>query len=130
MYGPVIQDKLVRLRPPHADDAPVMITWFEDVEVTRFMALHHPPSLEIEKEWMERMARSADDVLCVIEHEGRPVGATAIHSSTGSTVTAHGHDHRRPLAVGERHRHRGDAAQGGIRVHSAAAAQAEVRLLR
>src|SRR6266568_3251575 len=44
MLGPVIQGKLVRLRPPRADDVPVMIGWFED-----------------------------------IEHEGRPVGATAIH---------------------------------------------------
>jgi len=94
MYGPVIQGKLVRLRPPRADDAPVMIGWFEDMEVTRFIALHHPPSLEMEKEWMERMARSADDVVWVIEHEGRPVGATAIHlinwkygyGTTGTTI--------------------------------------------
>ncbi len=94
MFGPVIQGKLVRLRPPRADDAPVMITWFEDIEVTRFMALHHPPSLEMEKEWMERMARRGADVLWVIEHEGRPVGATAIHlidwkyghGTTGTTI--------------------------------------------
>jgi RimJ/RimL family protein N-acetyltransferase len=94
MYGPVLQGKLVRLRPPRHDEAPVMIAWFEDMEVTRFMALHHPPSLEMEKEWLERMARSADDIVWTIEHDGRPVGATAIHAinwkyghgTTGTTV--------------------------------------------
>ena len=94
MYGPVILGKLVRMRPPRADDAQLMITWFEDIEVTRFMALHHPPSLEMEREWMERMARSADDIVWAIEHEERPVGATAIHmiswkygfGTTGTTI--------------------------------------------
>jgi len=94
MLGPVIQGTLVKLRPPRAEDAPVMITWFEDMEVTRFMALHHPPSLEMEKEWLERMARSGDDIVWTIEHDGRPVGATAIHAinwkygygTTGTTI--------------------------------------------
>ena len=48
MYGPVIQGKLVRLRPPNLDDAQVLIKWFEDVEVTRFLGLTHPPSLQTE----------------------------------------------------------------------------------
>src|SRR5881392_2414031 len=94
MLGPVIEGKLVMLRPPRPDDAPVMIGWFEDMEVTRFMALHHPPSLEMEKEWLERMARSPDDVVWAIEHQGRPVGASAIHAinwkygsgATGTTI--------------------------------------------
>ena len=94
MFGPVIQGKLIKLRPPRAEDAHVMITWFEDMEVTRFMALHHPPSLEMEHEWMERMARSADDIVWTIEFDGRPVGATAIHliswkyghGTTGTTI--------------------------------------------
>src|ERR1051326_777757 len=94
MLGPVIRGKLVTMRPPRPEDAPAMITWFEDMEVTRFMALHHPPSLEMEKEWLERMAKSADDVVWAMEHEGRPVGATAIHAinwkygygTTGRTI--------------------------------------------
>lgn len=94
MFGPLIQGRLVTLRPPRPDDAPVMITWFEDMEVTRFMALHHPPSLEMEREFIDRMARSADDVFWVLEHEGRAVGASAIHAinwkygfgTTGTTI--------------------------------------------
>jgi hypothetical protein len=50
VYGPVIQGKLVRLRPPHPGDAAAMATWFEDLEVTRFIKLRNPPSVEAEKE--------------------------------------------------------------------------------
>jgi ribosomal-protein-alanine N-acetyltransferase len=79
MYGPVIQGKLVRLRPPKPEDAPLMISWFEDLEVTRFMLIRFPPSIEAEKEWLERMAKSQDDVVWVVEHGGKAVGTTAIH---------------------------------------------------
>ena len=79
MYGPVIQGKLVRLRPPAAEDAAVMITWFEDMEVTRFLLLRHPPSMDMEKDWLDRMARSPDDVIWVVEYQGQAVGTTALH---------------------------------------------------
>lgn len=80
MFGPVIQGKIVTLRPPRPEDAQAMITWFEDMEVTRFMALRHPPSIEMEREFIDRIARSPDDVFWVIEYEGRAVGASAIHA--------------------------------------------------
>jgi RimJ/RimL family protein N-acetyltransferase len=94
MYGPVIEGKLVRLRPPTPDDAAAMIKWFEDPEVTRFMLLRFPPSIDMEREWLDRMAKSQDDIFWVVEHEGRPVGATAIHEidwkngsgTTGTTI--------------------------------------------
>jgi len=80
MYGPVIQGKLVRLRPPRPDDAAVMITWFEDMEVTRYLLLRHPPGIDAEKEWLDRMARDPDQVVWVVEHRGKTVGTTAIHA--------------------------------------------------
>ena len=78
MYGPVIQGKLVRLRPPRPDDAALMITWFEDMEVTRFVLLRTPPSIDFEREWLDKVGRDPDAVQWVIEHEGRAVGTTAI----------------------------------------------------
>jgi ribosomal-protein-alanine N-acetyltransferase len=95
MYGPIIQGKLVTLRPPRPDDGAVMITWFEDMEVTRFLLLRHPPSMDMEKEWLDKMARSPDDVMWVIEYEGRLVGTTAIHmidwkNGSGTTGTVIG----------------------------------------
>ena len=79
MNGPVIQGNLVRLRPPRSDDAAQIITWFEDVEVTRFLARQTPPSLEEEKEWLEKMARDPNFLIWIVEYEGRAVGVTGIH---------------------------------------------------
>lgn len=95
MYGPVIQGKLVTLRPPRPDDAHAMITWFEDVEVTRFLEFRYPPTLDAEKEWLERTGRDPDEIFWVIEHEGRAVGSTGIHRidwkhGIGTTGTAIG----------------------------------------
>lgn len=78
MYGPVIQGKLVRLRPPRPDEAAAMATWFEDLEVTRFIKLRHPPSVDVEKEFLDTMARDADAVFWAVEHDGRLVGGTSI----------------------------------------------------
>ena len=94
MYGPVIQGKLVRLRPPKPDEAAVMATWFEDLEVTRFIKLRHPPSVEMEKEFLDRMARDPDVVWWAVEHEGHIVGGTGIvrvdwkhgHGTTGTVI--------------------------------------------
>ena len=94
MYGPVIEGKLVRLRPPKPEDAAVIITWFEDLEVTRFILLRFPPSIEMEQEWLDRMAKSQDDIVWVVEHEGSAAGGTAIHQinwkngsgTTGTTI--------------------------------------------
>jgi [ribosomal protein S5]-alanine N-acetyltransferase len=78
MYGPVLQGKLVRLRPPKPDEAAEICTWFEDLEVTRFIKLRHPPSTEMEKEFLDRMARDPDAIFWVVEHDGKLVGATSV----------------------------------------------------
>jgi len=94
MYGPVIEGKLMRLRPPAADDLPEMIRWFEDLEVTRFLKLRHPPSLEAEQEWLNATGRDPDGIYWVVEYEGRIVGGTGIrmidwkhgHGTTGTVL--------------------------------------------
>ncbi|HKB18831.1 MAG TPA: GNAT family protein [Candidatus Dormibacteraeota bacterium] len=78
MYGPVIQGKLVRLRPPKTEDAAVMMTWFDDLEVTRFIMRRHPPSIEEENAFVENLAKDPNVIQWVVELEGRPVGTTAI----------------------------------------------------
>ena len=79
MYGPVIKGKLVRLRPPRPEDAPAMMSWFEDMEVTHFLARRNPLNLAAQTEWLDKVARDPDSVLWTIEHEGRAVGTTDIH---------------------------------------------------
>jgi len=96
MYGPVIQGKLVKLRPPTPEDAVAMASWFEDLEVTRFIKLRFPPSVEAEKEFLERVARDENIVFWAVEHEGKLVGGTSIGSidwkhGFGTTGTVIGH---------------------------------------
>src|SRR5438270_11212052 len=78
MYGPVIHGKLVRLRPPRPEDAALMITRFEDLEVTRFIKLRNPPSAEAEKEFLDMMSRVESVVLWTVEHEVKVLGGTSI----------------------------------------------------
>src|ERR1700694_5673276 len=107
-----------------------MVTWFEDMEVTRFLLLRHPPSMEMEKEWLDRMARNPDDVVWVIEHKGQPVGTTALHmidwkngfATTGTVIGDKG--------VGKRPWPRAYAAARTVCVHAASAAQAQVGVYR
>jgi RimJ/RimL family protein N-acetyltransferase len=94
MYGPVLRGKLAVLRPPKPEEAATMTTWFEDLEVTRFIKLRNPPSLEVEKEFLDRVAKDPDHVFWAVEHEGRLVGATSIvridwkhgHGTTGTVI--------------------------------------------
>ena len=94
MFGPIIQGNLVRLRPPRTEEATAMATWFEDLEVTRFIKLRNPPSVEAEKEFLERMSRDPDAVFWAVEHDGKLVGGTSIvridwkdgHGTTGTLL--------------------------------------------
>lgn len=71
-----------------------MTTWFEDQEVTARLVLRFPPSLEAERGWLQRTAESTDSIVWAIEHDGRPVGTTAIrsidwanqHGTTGTLI--------------------------------------------
>lgn len=94
MFGPVLRGNLVVLRPPKPDEAEQITTWFEELDVTRFLKLRFPPSLEAEKEFLDRMARDPDAVWWAVEHEGRLVGGTSIvridwkhgHGTTGTVI--------------------------------------------
>src|ERR1700694_3467586 len=68
----------MRLRPPKADDALPMVSWFEDLEATLFLGRRNPPSVEMEKGWLEATAKDPNSVVWVVEGDGRAVGTTGI----------------------------------------------------
>jgi len=80
MYGPVIQGKLVRLRPPREEEAAEMASWFDDLEVTRFVKLRNPPTVEMEKEFLDRIGRDPNAIFWNVDHQGKLVGGTSIVS--------------------------------------------------
>ena len=83
MLGPVIAGERVRLVPPAPEMLETFCRWFADTEVTRYLGGLFPQSLESEKEWFTRIAKSETDVvwaaLAVDGDAERLIGTTAIH---------------------------------------------------
>ena len=55
-----------------------MVTWFEDMEVTRYLNVRMSPSLDQEKEWLDGRAKDPDSIFWVIEVDGTAVGSTGV----------------------------------------------------
>ena len=79
MFGPVLKGQKVTLRPPDETDPAKFVAWFADTEVTRYLALVFPLSVQQEEDFIKRIGESKNDVWWVIEAEGRAIGATGIH---------------------------------------------------
>lgn len=79
MFGPEIVGERVRLVPLTAEMLPNYVRWFADPEVIRYMALIAPPSLEMEREWYEKAARSESDLLWAVMVGEAHVGSTGLH---------------------------------------------------
>ena len=78
MFGPTIKGDKVTLRRPRPEEAKIMAGWFEDMEVTQYLAMTRPPSDKFEEEWLEGHARNPNTILWAVEFEGRLVGVTSL----------------------------------------------------
>ena len=88
MFGPILRGEHVTLRPPRTEDLPRFVEWFADLEVTRYLGRRSPPSLQEEEEWFKRMAEDKNNVMWIIEVDGKAVGGTGIHAI--DWINAHG----------------------------------------
>ena len=79
MYGPTLIGQLVILRAPKLEEAAAIISWFQDLEVTRTILRRFPMSVEDERDWLASMSKAPNDVTWAIEASGRLVGVTGIH---------------------------------------------------
>jgi diamine N-acetyltransferase len=79
VFGPVLKGAKVTLRPPIEGDAAKFIEWFADQEVTRYIAVIFPLSLELEDDTIKKMGEAKDTVWWAVEAEGRTIGGTGIH---------------------------------------------------
>jgi RimJ/RimL family protein N-acetyltransferase len=93
MFGPVIEGKLIRLRPQTLEEAPILVRFFEDIEVTRFLSLQTVPTLEFEESWIRERGSDSDTLGWAIEYKGRLVGFTGMdidwtrqQASTGTVI--------------------------------------------
>lgn len=74
MYGPIIEGKLMRLRPHKPEDAPAFIEMMANPLVTRYLVRQEPLSLAGELEWMENHANNPNTIGWTIEVDGYCVG--------------------------------------------------------
>ena len=79
MFGPIIVGERITLAPLTLEMLPNYVRWFADTEVTRYMGITNCPTLTMEQEWFERIARSDTDIVWAILIEDRHIGTTAIH---------------------------------------------------
>ncbi len=77
---PVIQGKLVRLRPLGPDDLPDLIRWYGDPEVNHW--LHQSEYRDVSEERVRQKfgpgSERESDVRWIIEADGRPIGAVRL----------------------------------------------------
>lgn len=81
MWGPRIQGRRVLLRPIAEAEIPILLEWFGDPDVLRYLgAPFHAQSAASEREWWQRAGADSHSVYWGLEWEGRPVGTTSIHN--------------------------------------------------
>ena len=79
MFGPLLKGERVTLRPADDSDPPRFIPWVADVEVTRYLGRRTGMALYQEVDFFKKVGESKNDVLWIIDFEGRTVGAIGIH---------------------------------------------------
>jgi len=80
VFGPLLRGAAVTLRPPDESDPARFIPWLSDLEVTRFLGNRYQAfALFQEEEWFKKIGESKDDVVWIVEAEGRVIGSTGIH---------------------------------------------------
>jgi RimJ/RimL family protein N-acetyltransferase len=77
VFGCVLEGEEVRLRPVEEGDLPHFVTWLEDMDVRRWLAMSEmpPPTLESEHEWYQERKQDPSCVIwCIESEEGLPIG--------------------------------------------------------
>lgn len=97
MYGPYLEGAHITLAPPDPSYAADYLRWFAEPEVTRYLLLRNPPSLEQEHAFLAARASDPDSVFWSILLGDRHIGSTGIESIHWRNRSA-----RTGIVIGER----------------------------
>jgi diamine N-acetyltransferase len=81
----MLKGEKVLLRPVRRADVSLFLKWFNDPEVTQYLAIYLPVTEMAEEKWIEDVGttRASSDVLLVIEAQtgdaGRAIGSIGLH---------------------------------------------------
>ncbi len=93
MQNPFLIGPTIYLRPLEMEDAPSLVTWFNDPEVTRALRRYQPMTLAAEKAFLEELGKRETAVTLgiVVRETDQFIGTTGLHElDTRSRQTAFG----------------------------------------
>jgi RimJ/RimL family protein N-acetyltransferase len=81
MQNPFLIGPTIYLRPLEREDARVLMPWFNDPDVIRFLQRHRPVSLAEEEAFLRRAAESETELVLgiVLRADDRLIGGTGLH---------------------------------------------------
>lgn len=81
MQNPFLIGSKVYLRPLDLADAPILTTWMNDPEVTRYLLAHRPLMLLAEEAFLRKMSESERDMALgiVVREPEQFIGVTGFH---------------------------------------------------
>jgi RimJ/RimL family protein N-acetyltransferase len=82
-FEPMLQGKLVFLRPAEREDIPHFVRWLGDGRTTEFLGINGPLSRAMEERWFDSLVEEQGRdrwffVICRLD-DGRPVGSLDFH---------------------------------------------------
>src|SRR5438876_3775341 len=83
MKNPFLIGTQIYLRPLERDDAPQLVPWFNDPEITRHLRRYLPVNLQAEEEFIAKIYQSEHDVGLgiVLRETDQLIGATGLHQT-------------------------------------------------
>ena len=100
MKAPFLIGQAIYLRPLEREDAPLIVPWLNDPEVTHTLAMYHPLTLRAEEEFIDNAYRKPDGFpLGIVRKDGdQLIGVTGLeHMDFKNLHTSFG------LFIGEKH---------------------------
>ncbi|MDD1768201.1 MAG: GNAT family N-acetyltransferase [Methanomassiliicoccales archaeon] len=70
----MLEGKKIRLRAVERVDLPIFVKWINDLEVTEFLAINPPMSMEEEEKWFANLGKTEDKVFSVDTMDGKLIG--------------------------------------------------------
>ncbi|MHA1729731.1 MAG: GNAT family N-acetyltransferase [Promethearchaeota archaeon] len=58
--------KVIKLQPIKKEYIPIYVKWFNDPEITQFLFIHRPITLEMEEEWYTNKPKRENEVIFAI----------------------------------------------------------------
>ncbi len=97
----MLKGEKVLLRPVRRSDLESFLKWFNDPEVTQYLAIYTPMTEMAEEKWIDGLATRTADAVFVIEAieagGSKPIGTTGLHS-----INPKDHNATFGIAIGEK----------------------------